>query len=422
MSDLSQRTFRAVALQRAASPEQLDHLVSITRPFDWIMVFVICVALVAALTWGIVGRVPTRAAGEGILVSGGGRVVEAASAAAGRLSTISVMVGDHVTQGQPIAEIIQTDIQQRYAGAVEVFHESERQHTDLIAKTERELASKAQNFAKLEAAFNQVIKATDQRIDYLTVDVKNLEDLLAKGYTTRRNVEDRRRELTDAQQRKEDTQNEILKLRSQKTDLETQRERETQQSEFSLNDARRQMDAAAGLLNQNTQIISPIEGRVLEMKVSAGAVLAVGTPVVAIESEGEKLEALIYIPAERGKNVKVGMPVRIEPSTVKREEFGTMVGTVVTISDFPMTPQGMSAVLHNENLVSRFSKEGAAYAATVSLEQDPESVSGYRWAVGKGPPIRLTSGTLTRAEITTRRQRPIDLVVPLFRRLTGIDG
>jgi len=242
MSDVSQRTFRAVALQRAASPEQLDHLVRITRPLDWIIIFVICVALIAAVTWGIVGRVPTRAAGEGILISGGGRVVEAASAAAGRLATIGVMVGDHVTQGQPIAEIVQTDIQQKHASAVEVFHEKERQHKDLIEKTERELASKRQNFAKLEAAFNQVIKATSQRIDFLAVDVKNLEDLLAKGLTTRRTFEERRRDLTDAQQRREDTQNEILKLRSQQTDLETQRERESQTSEFALNDARRQLD------------------------------------------------------------------------------------------------------------------------------------------------------------------------------------
>ena len=422
MTDLSQRTFRAVALQRAASPEQLDHLVRITRPFDWMLVFAICIALVAAVTWGIVGRVPTRAEGQGILVSGGGRVVEAASAAAGRLATINVMVGDRVTQGQAIAEIVQTDIQQRHAAAVEVFREKERQHADLIEKTRRELASKALNFGKLEAAFNQVIKATTQRIEYLTNDVKTLEDLMAKGLTTRRTLEERRRDLTDAQQRKEDTFNEILKIRSQQTDLETQRERENQTSEFALNDARRQMDSAASLLTQNTQIISPIDGRVLEIKVSAGAVLAVGAPVVAIESEGQKLEALIYIPAERGKTVKLGMPVRIEPSTVKREEFGTMVGTVVTISDFPMTPQGMAAVLHNDSLVTRFSKEGAAYAATVSLEQDPETVSGYRWAVGQGPPVRLTSGTLTRAEITTRRQRPLDLVVPLFRKFTGIDG
>ncbi|MGH6712254.1 MAG: NHLP bacteriocin system secretion protein [Bradyrhizobium sp.] len=422
MSDLSQRTFRAVALQRAASPEQLDHLVRITRPFDWMLVFAICIALIGAVTWGIVGRVPTRAEGQGILISGGGRVVEAASAAPGRLATISVLVGDRVTQGQPIAEIVQTDIQQRHAAAVEVFREKERQHADLIDKTKRELASKAQNFAKLEAAFNQVIKATTQRIEYLTNDVKTLEDLMAKGLTTRRTLEERRRDLTDAQQRKEDTLNEILKIRSTQSDLETQRERENQTSEFALNDARRQMESAASLLTQNTQIISPVDGRVLEIKVSAGAVLAVGAPVVAIESEGNKLEALIYIPAERGKNVKLGMPVRIEPSTVKREEFGTMVGTVVTISDFPMTPQGMAAVLHNDTLVTRFSKEGAAYAATVSLEPDPETVSGYRWAVGQGPPTRLTSGTLTRAEITTRRQRPLDLVVPLFKKYTGIDG
>jgi len=422
MSDLTQRTFRAVALQRAASPEQLDHLVRITRPFDWMLVFTICIALAAAITWGIVGRVPTRAEGQGILISGGGRVVEASSSAAGRLATISVMVGDRVSQGQPIAEIVQTDIQQRHSAAVEVFREKERQHADLIEKTKREIAVKAQNLAKLEAAFNQVIKATTQRITYLTNDVKTLDDLMTKGLTTRRTLEERRRDLTDAQQRKEDTYNEILKLRTQQTDLETQRERESQTSEFALNDARRQMESAASLLTQNTQIISPVEGRVLEIKVSPGAVLAVGAPVVAIESEGQKLEALIYIPAERGKNVKVGMPVRIEPSTVKREEFGTMVGTVVTISDYPMTPQGMAAVLHNDNLVTRFSKEGAAYAATVSLEPDPETVSGYRWAVGQGPPTRLTSGTLTRAEITTRRQRPLDLVVPLLKKYTGLDG
>jgi HlyD family secretion protein len=182
------------------------------------------------------------------------------------------------------------------------------------------------------------------------------------------------------------------------------------------------MDAIAGTLNQNTQVISPIEGRVLEVKVSSGSVLAVGTPVVAIESEGTELEALVYIPAERGKNVKPGMQVSIEPSTVKREEFGTMVGTIVTVSDFPITPQGMAAVLHNDSLVSRFSHDGAPYAARVILQQDSATVSGYHWAVGQGPPVHLTSGTLTRAEVTTRNQRPLDLVLPLIKRLTGIDG
>jgi HlyD family secretion protein len=144
-------------------------------------------------------------------------------------------------------------------------------------------------------------------------------------------------------------------------------------------------------------------------------------PVAVIESEGSKLDALVYIPAESGKNIKPGMEVRVEPSTVKREEYGTMIGTVVTVSEFPITPQGMAAVLHNDNLVTRFTHDGPCYAATIRLEQDPGNVSGYRWAVGQGPAIRLSSGTLIRAEITTRKQRPIDLVVPIMKRLSRIE-
>jgi HlyD family secretion protein len=422
MSEPNQRIFRAAALERAASPEQLDHLVQITRPFDWIMAAVVFLALFTVIAWSVMGRIPTRAPGEGILVSSRGKVVDAISAAPGRLASVEVAVGAHVMEGQPIAHIAQTEIEQRFHNAQEVYREKQEGHAELVAKAKTELATKTENTTKLEAAFVQIIKATDQRIDYLRTEVKNLEGLLAKGLTTRRNVEDRRHEWTDAQQRKEDTQNEILKLRAQQTDLETQRAREIQESEFRVNDARRQMEQISGELGLNTQVLSPIDGRVLEVKVSAGSVLTIGTPVIAIETEGAPLEAVVYIPADRGKSVRPGMEVRLEPSTVKREEFGTMVGTVETVSEFPITPQGMAAVLHNDSLVSHFSKDGAPYAAAVRLEEDDTTATGYRWAVGKGPNLHLTSGTLTRAEITTRRQRPLDLVVPMLKRLSGFSG
>ena len=422
MTATPQRTFRAAALDRAASPEQFDHLVVITRPSDWIWAAVICFLLAAAIIWGIVGRIPTRVSGEGILISNGDRVVDAVSAAAGRLASVSVALGDHVVKGQPIAQIVQTDIEQKHSEAVAVLGEKQREYAVLAAKVQSELAVKSQNFAKMEDALNQVIKATTQRVDFLTVDVRNLEDLLAKGYTTRKNLSDRREELTSAQQRLDDTRNQILKLRADKTDLETQRDRELRQSEFAVNEAQRQVSATAESLSQNTQVISPIEGRVVEIKISPGSVLAVGTAVVEIESEGNKLDAVIYIPPEQGKRIKPGMQVHIEPSTVRREEFGMMLGRVETVSEFPMTPQGMTAVLHNETLVTKFSHDGAPYAAKVVLEQDPSTTTGYRWAVGDGPNLHLTSGTLARAEITTRRQRPLDLIIPLIRHLTGIDG
>jgi HlyD family secretion protein len=422
MSDQPSKTFRAVALERATSLEQLDHLVTITRPFDWIMAAVVLLGVGTAVTWGFFGRLPTRAQAEGIFVSSEGRVVDAVSGAAGRLASIEVAVGDRVTKGQVIAKVSQTEVEQRYRDAIEVRRERDSEHEALKAKTAAELELKTQNFAKLEEAFVQIIMATDQRIAYLTSDLANLEGLLAKGYTTRRNVEDRRRELQDAQQRKEDTKNEILKLKAQKTDLETQRQREIEQSQYRVNEARRTVEKLASDLGRDTSVSSPIEGRVLEIKVSPGSVLNVGTQVLEVETEGSALDAIIYVPADKGKSVKLGMEVRLEPRTVKREEFGTMVGTVQSISDFPMTPQGMSAVLHNDSLVTQFSKNGAPYAATVRLRRDDSTVSGYRWAVGKGPAVRLTSGTLTKAEITTRERRPVELIIPMFKRLTGISG
>src|SRR5713101_8179831 len=142
MTDLSQRTFRAVALERASSPEQLDHLVSITKPFDWVIGFVIFLGLAAVITWAFIGRIPTRVPGQGILISGGGRVVDAVSAAAGRLVSIDVFVGDHVSEGQLIARLAQTDTEQRHRNAVEVYREREREDADLITRIELELSAK----------------------------------------------------------------------------------------------------------------------------------------------------------------------------------------------------------------------------------------------------------------------------------------
>jgi HlyD family secretion protein len=82
----------------------------------------------------------------------------------------------------------------------------------------------------------------------------------------------------------------------------------------------------------------------------------------------------------------------------------------------------MGAVLHNDALVRRFSLAGAPYAVRVALERDGANVSRYRWSSGGGPPIRLSAGTLARAEVTTREQPPLDLVVPILKRLSGTGG
>jgi HlyD family secretion protein len=114
------------------------------------------------------------------------------------------------------------------------------------------------------------------------------------------------------------------------------------------------------------------------------------------------------------------MEVRIEPATVKKEEFGTLIGKVLEVSDFPMTAEGMLSVLQNARLVDQFMAEGPPYAVRVMLVGD--SAAGYRWSGGKAPPVRLSSGTTARAAITVARQAPASFLIPMLRGQAGFSS
>ncbi len=420
MKQGTETIFRSAAVERLSSPEQLDQLVGITRPFDWVAVAAMALGLAVLMAWGVLGKIPTRVEGEGILLSSGGRLVDAVSGVAGRLASIDVAVGDEVKPDQVIAHVGQTETEQRLAQAKEVLREREREHEELSATITREIETKLANYAAQESGLNDAIAAADQRATYLTAEIAKLEPAVSNGFVTRKYVEDRRVELNAARLRMVDAQNDILKLKAQRLDLQSQRDRDRMQSQFRVNDARRLVEQFTVELDRGSRILSPATGRVVEVKVSGGSVLAVGTPVIEIETAGERLDATIYMPPDRGKDIRPGMEVHVEPTQIAREEFGAIIGKVAAISEFPVTPQGMAADLHNDTLVKRFSEHGAPYAAKIQLEPDASTVSGYRWSSGKGPPVRLSSGTLTRAEVTTREQAPIGLVIPLVRRLSGM--
>jgi len=420
MKQGTETIFRSAAVERLSSPEQLDQLVGITRPFDWVAVAAMALGLAVLIAWGVLGKIPTRVEGEGILLSSGGRLVDAVSGVAGRLASIDIAVGDEVKPDQVIAHVGQTEIEQRLAQAKEVLREREREHDELSATITREIETKLANYAAQESGLNDAIAAADQRAIYLTAEIAKLEPAVSNGFVTRKYVEDRRVELNAARLRMVDAQNDILKLKAQRLDLQSQRDRDRMQSQFRVNDARRLVEQFTAELDRGSRILSPATGRVVEVKVSGGSVLAVGTPVIEIETAGERLDATIYLPPDRGKDIRPGMEVHVEPTQIAREEFGAIIGKVAAISEFPVTPQGMAADLHNDTLVKRFSEHGAPYAAKIQLEPDASTVSGYRWSSGKGPPVRLSSGTLARAEVTTREQAPIGLVIPLVRRHSGM--
>lgn len=164
-------------------------------------------------------------------------------------------------------------------------------------------------------------------------------------------------------------------------------------------------------------------GRVLEVMTDRGNLVSAGEPLMTVSLSGravKDLEAVIFVPSVEGKRVRTGMRIRIAPSTVKQEEFGFMVGTVTYVSDYPSSARGMQRVLKNDRLTSALAGNDAPYELHADLVLDPATTSRYKWTSAKGPPVQIQSGTIATGSVEVASRRPIDLVIPLIRRYTGI--
>jgi HlyD family secretion protein len=114
------------------------------------------------------------------------------------------------------------------------------------------------------------------------------------------------------------------------------------------------------------------------------------------------------------------MEAQITPTTVRREEYGFLRGTVDYVADYPATTQSMMLLLQNENLVRDLAGNAPPTEIRATLRR-AANFSGYEWSTAEGGPVRIASGTLCNAEIVVQVQRPLSLVLPSFRKTLGVD-
>ncbi len=414
------RVFREEAVDRLSSPEELDRLVIITGPRSWAALAAVCLLLTVALAWGLFGSVPTRVSGSGILIHQGGRVLDAVAPASGQLLISDIAPNSKVKAGQEVARIIQVSLRQQLEQAGAVTRERQADLAEQTKLLAGETTAREANFQSRRDAIRQSLGAARSRVRYLEDMLKGEEELALKGYISRQKVADIRQELAKARQEIADQDSALVRVRSDQLSWRTAIERQLGPFRDRLAEAERKVAELRLQLREDTRVIAPGDGRVIEWEAADGARVTVGTPILSIQSGGGSLQVLLYVPPQDGKQVKPGMEVRVEPSTVKKEEYGTLVGRVAVVSDFPSTHQAMLAVLQNEKLVQQYSSQGPPFAVRIDLVSQPGTPSGYRWSSGEGPPVTLSSGTPVQAEVTTRERRPIELVIPALRKATHL--
>jgi HlyD family secretion protein len=192
-------------------------------------------------------------------------------------------------------------------------------------------------------------------------------------------------------------------------------EQRVREAELALAEATRRTTAIEDGLQEATRLIAPVSGKVTELRALQGAQMRDGQAVLAIENRGTGLEAVAFIGAERGKRVTPGMTVRVAPSTVRREEHGTLIGRVISVSGFPVTFEAVRALVQNDHLARSFMEGGPPHQVVIALERDPSTASGYRWTSSRGVGVSLSSGTVLNADITVELRRPIGMVIPALR-------
>lgn len=419
---MDNRVFRKVSLDRLSSPEQLDQVMQVTHPRGWLALAAVGSLLALGVGWGLFGTLSEQVAGGGILLKSGG-VFEVVSPAEGRVTDVSVNVGDSVSEGQVVAWIAQPEMTAKLQEARARLAALRGDYQRTLAFSGNDARLQSESVAEQRRNLQQSIATDEQTLRYLAERVASQGQLVAQGLLTRST-------LLQTQQQQEQTEEKVRAARSQLAQLDVQklaadndRTRQVAASRHDIEVADLEAQSLERDLRRASQIVSPYTGRILEVMTEQGKMVGRGEPVLNLDLTGssvKNLVAVIYVPSVQGKKLRPGMDIQIAPSTVRQEEFGMMQGKVTFVSNFPATPRGMTMALKNDQLVQSLSGGGAPYEVHADLIVDPTTPSRYRWSSSHGPPVEIQSGTLASGLVTVDRQRPITTVLPLLRRWTGM--
>ncbi len=167
-------------------------------------------------------------------------------------------------------------------------------------------------------------------------------------------------------------------------------------------------------LDYRSRVFAPISGRIMELNIQKGSVIHPGDTLAILEQYDStvRLEAVIYVTAEQSGRIRSGMEAQIIPSIVNKEEYGFMIGRVVSVDEYPATDQSMLQTLGSQELVTRLSERGIPVQVKIDLTTDAHTISGFKWSSPSGPPFSIPSGTLVEGAVVISRERPLEKVIP----------
>jgi HlyD family secretion protein len=411
--------FRKVSLDRLSSPEQIDYLLQVTTVRGWIALLALCAALGAGLAWGLIGEMNTTVAGRGIISRPNGVDSEFAMAG-GTVLDIAVKIGDTVRPGEVLAHVAQPDL-------VEKLKQAQSQITEAQRDRKMGMAQRADNDAAKDLAIQKQIASTQRQISdtldqirFAKEQVPVDEQLVAKGLITKQTAITDRQKVSSLESNVQGLQAQIAQLQANQVSMKNDTAQFALDSANKINGLIENYGMLQRALRRASSVVAHHDGRVVEIPPYPGALVSPGDPIINIEPFRGSVEVIAYVPAQKAKQIRLGMEVHVSPAGVPSEEYGYMFGTVNYVGAFPATRPAILHAFENHTVVDLMTSGGPVIEVRVRLKRNPATPSGYAWSSHQGPPRQISSGSMCSVDVVTRKQHPIALLFPYLKKTLGL--
>lgn len=371
-------------------------------------------ALIGIL-WAVIYKIKATSSGVGIIAYNG-KVVRAYTPVSGRVTDILVHPGQQVAKGDNLVSIDAFSLE-----------------TDALASTQ--VAEITSNLTPTELQANQIstekkIIATNKSIQLLNSEIKENHFLLKNMKKLVKDSSISYREFLKQQKMTSEMELKVEALRGEadsyksdlakieqaatKIDIDSTAKQRTKDYDFQLSQS----------------INSPIKGIVSLIEANHGKYLKEGDTVAQISYLTGPVKSLFLMSSASATRLKVGDECLVSPSNSPSSDWGYIKGKVTEISDLPTNPDdferriGMDYTAKSlydaiKTMAISKNKPLDLFPFVVTVEIKLDKNNRPEWTLGSRPPWGFKVGNSATVECIYKEWRPINYVIPFFRRQLG---
>jgi membrane fusion protein len=387
-------------------------------PLSWKLLggFVLACVAVVVFFLGTAEYARKETAGGSLVAAGG--AVRVSALRGGVVTELKVKEGDRVAAGQPLFTIASR--QGLEAGGTldaAILAALDTQTQVLRDQIAADPARMANEIRRLDATIASVTAERDalmaqrrlmaERVQVTEERRTTIARLNEQGHTTRAALQEQDEALLSRRQILAEIDRDLAAAEKELGQTELQREQlPVQQAErlaqLRLNLADRERQRAEAQAQRAQVITAPLAGRVTALQASPGQIVDPNKPLLTLLPDGASLLAELFVPSRAIGFVEPGQRVRLMVDAFPYQRFGTISGSVETVSQ---------AVLSPSEIIGRTALTEPAYRVTVHL--DRQAIDAFGREVPLQPDMSL------KADIVLEGR---SLVAWLFEPLIGVRG